>query len=323
MKNEELLFIPRPEIQTPWDGFDLLYLVNYIRRTNLAAKNSGEKEPHPLYKTFIPLDWRKDGKHWFYTTEISKCLRWAGYKALGEKGIPLELEAERRMEKGTHDHYRLEREFGLVALSKEIRIFDPDNFIYGKCDILARNFITGELFVVDFKTIEEWVFRSRLKREGLPSHLKKTNFYPPFPDDETQIMLYIRMWRMLIRDPEIFIRFGLLIYENKNNPNERKAALVEYDEKVIEKFFVKLQELQNCLSVGENIPPYIPPEAYVHTICPFRKKCPIGQLALGKKMKKRNIPLWKIFELKRRAKQTMPQLPAKPSPQGELALSVS
>jgi hypothetical protein len=252
------------------------------------------------------------------TTEVSKCLRWAGYKALGEAGILRTLEDQRKMEKGTNDHYRLEREFRLFSLAKEITIFDPDNGIYGKCDELDRNYITGELFVVDFKTIDEWFFRTRLKREGIRNHLKNTAFYPSLPDDELQIMIYIRMWRQLIRYPEIPIRFGLIIYENKNNPNERKSSLVDYDEALIVKFFTRLKELNDCLDKGENIPPYIPKEAYVHNICPYRLKCPRGQEALLTKIKKKNIPLWKIYELKRRAKQEMPETPKTKSGQNSL-----
>ncbi len=229
---------------------------------------------------------------------------------LGETGIPYTLEEERKMEKGTNDHWRLEREFRFVALAREIVIFDPDSGIYGKCDILARNFITGELFVADFKGTEEWLFKTRLKREGIRSHLKNTNFYPAFPDDEFQVMLYIRMWRQLIRYPEIPIRFGLVIYENKNNPNERKPCLVEYDEKLMEKFLNHLKELNAYLDNGENITPYISKEAYVHNICPYRLKCPRGQEALLPKLKKKNIPLWKIYDLKRRAKQEMLNSPS-------------
>ena len=300
---------------TPYDGFDIVSFVNRIRQENLDAKEKKLPEPHPLYKTFIPLEWLKEKKRWFIVTDVSKCLRWAGYKVLGETGIPMTLEDDRKREKGTQDHYRLEREFRLVSLAKEIVIFDPDNGIYGKCDELDRNYITGELFVVDFKTSEQWYFQSKIKREGLPKHLKETNFYVPVPDDELQIMLYIRMWRQLIRYPEIPIKFGLVVYENKNNPNQRKACLVEYDENLMAKFFTRLKELNDCLDKGGNIPPYIPKEANVHGFCPYRLKCPRGQEAIQPKIKKRNIPLWKIYELKRRAKH---QIPASPPPQLKL-----
>lgn len=295
--------------QTPYDGFDLAGFINKIRRENLEAKNRKLPEPNPLYQVFIPLKWRENGRRWFNATEISKCLRWAGYKALGEVGIPYTLELHRKMERGRGDHLRLEEEFQMFSLGREIKIFDPENNIKGKCDILARNYITGELFVVDFKTIDDWLFKSRLKRENLRAHLKNTDFYPAMPDDEFQIMLYIRMWRQLLNPLEIPIRFGLVIYENRNDPNQRKSCLVEYDEKLMEKFFAHLLELNEDLDKNENIPPYIPKDAYVHTICPYRLKCPRGQEALAPKLKKRNIPLWKIYELKRRAKQPVAEMP--------------
>jgi len=307
-RNEDLIVIPPSKNPTPYDGFNICHLIDYLRLLQLKKPDSSDDELRFL-KIFIPLEWRKDGSRWFSATEISKCLRWAGFTALGEKGLPTTLGEQRKMEKGRLDHYRLEREFNVVALAKEISIFDPENFVYGKCDLLARNFITGELFVVDFKTIDNWSFHSRLKRKGLIEHLRKTPFYPALPDDEIQIMLYIRMWRKLIRHPEIPIRFGMVIYENKNNPNERKSALVEYDEALMKKFFAKLAELNQALDNGKNIEPYIPPDDYVHSICPFRLKCPLGQQAMKKKLKRRNIPFWKILELKRRARQAVPPAP--------------
>lgn len=296
----------KSEGPTPYDGFEILNFVDRIRRENLEAKNKGIQEPHPLYKTFIPEEWHKKHSRWFMATEISKCLRRAGYQKLGEVGIPSTLEEERKMEKGINDHFRLEREFRLLAFAKEAHIFDLEFGIYGRCDELSRNYITGELFITEFKTIEEWFFKSRLKREGIRPHLKNTSFYPAIPDDEVQVMLYIRMLRQLIRYPEIPIRFGLIIYENKNNPNERKNCLVEYDEALMAKFLSHLKELNAYLDGGGNISPYIPKEAYVHNICPYRLKCERGQEALLPKLKKRNLPLWKIYDLKRRAKQPMP-----------------
>lgn len=296
----------------PYKGFELVNFIDDIRKKNIEEKHKGTPESNPPYKTFIPLEWRKDGQRWFTVTEISKCLRWAGYKALGEIGIPRTLKETRKMEVGTSAHYRLEREFGLISLASEIRIFDQKNFIYGKCDIMARNYITGELFPVDFKNTENWFFGSRIKREGLRPHLKKTTFYQALPDDEFQVMLYIRMWRKLVQYPEIPripIRFGLVIYENRNDPNLRKSCLVEYDENLMAKFFEHLRELNSCLDKGKNIPPYIPKEGFVHIICPYRLKCPRGQEAVKEKIKKKNLPLWKIYELKKRAKQEMPKEP--------------
>lgn len=293
---------------TLYDGFDMVSFVNRIRQKNLEARNQGLPEPHPLYSLYFPEELQAKVKRWFKVTQVSKCLRWAGYEFLKETGIPRKVEDERRMEKGTNDHFRLQREFRLVFVTRNNKIYDSEYGIYGESDGLARNYITGELFVPEFKTVEEWIFKSRVKREGLPKHLVNTSFYVAVPDDAFQTMLYVRIWRQLIRHPEIPIRFGLVIYENKNNPNERKACLVEYDERLIEKFGQKFQELNRCLDNGENIVAYIPKEAFVHSFCPFRLQCPRGQEAILPKIKKRNISLWVIYQLKKRAKQELPKI---------------
>ena len=297
----------RIEGPTPYDGFDIVSFVDRIRQKNLEARNQGLPEPHPLWNIYFPEELQTKIKRWFKVTQISKCLVWAGYSFLKEVGIPSKVEDERRMEKGTNDHFRLQREFRLAFVTRNNKIYDPEFGVYGESDGLARNYKTGELFVPEFKTVDEWSFRSRIKREGLPKHLINTKYYVAVPDDAFQTMLYMRIWRQLINSPKNPIRFGLVIYENKNNPNQRKSCLVEYDETLVAKFGAHLKELNQCLDSGQNIEPYIPKEAYVHHICPFRLKCSRGQEAeLIKTKQKKNIPLWKIYQLKRRAKQEMP-----------------
>lgn len=299
---------------TPYDGFDIANQRKLIQKANWEARSKGHPEPYPLYSSYIPLQWRGLHKRWFKVTQVSKCLRWAGYEALGEIGILPTIEVEEKRKKGTHDHYRLQREYGAFFIAWRNRIYDLELGIYGESDGLARNYETGEIFVPEFKTIEEWFFKTAIKRDRIPTHLKQTNFCVALPDDAFQTMIYIRIWRKLFRHPEVPIRFGLVIYENRNKPIEHKACLIEYDENLMIKFSDHLRQLNECLDRKENIPAYIPKEAYVHLICPYRLKCPRGQEAMHDKLKKKNIPLWKIYDLKRRAKQEM-EIPKLPPPQ--------
>lgn len=292
-----------PKLKTypsPYDGFDLVAFIDRIRQENLDAKKS-------YIESYIPDEWRKKIRWWFNASLASKCLRWAGYEALGIAGKKPNVKTKRKMEQGTYSHYRLEREFGFISLCKEMYLFDPELHIKGRCDILARNWQTGELFIIDFKTIDNYFF-GEIKREGLPDHLKCGNFYVGLSDDMLQVMLYTRMLRQLVRVPEIPIRYGAVIYENKNNPNLRKTALVEYDENLIDKFKEKIQTLEKALDSGKNIDPYLDKTMFVHTICSYNEQCIRGLEALKVQSKKRkNLPLWKIYEIKRQKKAAPPK----------------
>jgi len=210
------------------------------------------------------------------------------------------------MRASASDHRDLEREFRIISLANEIYLLDPESGLIGKIDLLGLNYLTGELIIGDFKIIEQWHFQTAIKRKRLRAHLKKTPFYAPLPEDELQLIVYIYLFEKMFG---LRIRFGLLVYVNRNKPEERKPALVEYDEKLLEKFLAKLDLQRQLLKKKKLIEPYLPVESYIHARCSYRLKCPRGQEAMRTKVKKKSIPLWKIYQLRRQKQQVPPLEP--------------
>jgi hypothetical protein len=71
------------------------------------------------------------------------------------------------------------------------------------------------------------------------------------------------------------------------------------------RFFKHFQKMNELLDQHKLIDPYIPKESRVHLFCPYRNICERGQDALIlNKNKRKNIPLWMIYQI-RRKKQSL------------------
>lgn len=295
---------------TIYDGFNIVDRMWKHQEEMIADRNAkdGKKKNRWI---IVPEVW--ENEFWFAANILAKCLRWVAYNSLGIEGLPPTVKQMQRMQAGRYAHYRLGKEFAPLALGKEILIFDHDYHIRGYTDLIACNYITGELFIVDFKFRTDWRFQ-QIKRKGIPDHLKDTPFYPPDSDDEIQVMLYIRMTRRYGLD----IKYGVVIYEKMGDPCERKVSLIEYNQKLIEKYLEKIKEMEELLHQGKLIEPYIPVEASVHHICPFRQICPTGRLALARTEKKKDIPLWILLKIRKEKKSRQEVLLKIKKDQGDL-----
>jgi len=297
-------------LPTIYDGFNIIDRL-WKHQEEMLVERDTKKEKKKNRWIIIPEAW--ENQYWFAANLLAKCLRWVAYEASGVKGLPLTVGQLQRMQAGRYGHYRVEKEFAPLALGKEILIFDPEYHIRGYTDLIARNYITGELFIVDFKFRTDWRF-AQIKRKGIPEHLKDTPFYPPDSDDEIQIMLYIRMAKQCGLD----IKYGVVIYEKMGDPCERKVSLIECNQKLIEKYLEKIKEMEKLLYQGKLIEPYIPVEASVHHICPFRQMCPTGRLALARTEPRKDIPLWILLKIRKEKKSREQVRLKKQKDQGDL-----
>lgn len=307
--------------------------------------------------------------HYYTPNTLAKCILWGVLYAARVPGEARKRKDMRRMEGGTVAHQRLQGEFRRYALGSELLVFDFENRINGYIDHMLRNYETGELAVVDYKHRGEFAFR-KILRKGLAAHLRATKFYPPLPDDTVQVMLYIWMFRRLVHDithsPEntdsiaallrelygitrrralqdaekIFdritfgwrVRKGYVLCENQSDHDQRKGALVEYDQAVVDRILSVLKLAERYVDDGtlvdysgdqprmkpveipEDLACHLAPEdAYIHSICPYRKQCAIGMLAEQHRGPRRDYPVHVLLKIKR-AKQAAPKLMPEPEP---------
>lgn len=310
-------------------------------------------------RSYTPKNWQPN-EPWFWVSTACQCILWNTYELLGFEGLPKKAKDVLRLDVGTNYHWLLERLFGPFAIAKEVNLIDRRHRLRGRADMLVRGVIAGELAVVDFKTREPFPF-GLIKREGLPDYLRDTPFYPADPASELQVMLYIYMFRQMVRDImdnepeelallikegaakagvslgkavidsivetilprwELPLRYGLVIYANLGVPGQFKTALVEYDPRIVERFLAKLAEARQALKRGRPqdptnnppIQPYLAKESHIcGQYCPMRHICPRGQEAMAWQGPRKDIPLWKIFELRRRHKMTRDQVRLAPA----------
>jgi len=187
----------------------------------------------------------------FYVTDAGKCPRQTFFKFKKAPRAKMEPRILRIFDQGDYVHLRLMRDlFSLgIVVASEVHI-PPTEGISGRADAIVN--LEGELYVVDFKSINSSILRGMNE---------------PKEENILQLQLYMHFFK---------IKKGILLYEGKDSL-EMKEFLVEYNKDIAEKVLKDFKRLRINLEkdlVPKRLPDY--PDNWQCRYCPFAEICKIA-----------------------------------------------